>query len=117
MAHENFFSTGQEKTASDLGATETWVFPKVVHLRLRDHSLLKFAPGARQVPVRLIDAEKEYLRRNGASLVEAQPKQVSGEAESASGESQGAEGGQGQGESGEGSKEESTSTKKVSKNK
>ncbi len=116
MAHENFFSTGQEKTASDLGATETWVFPKVVHLRLRDHSLLKFAPGARQVPVSLIDAEKEYLRRNGASPVEAQHKKA-GETESASGESQGAEGGQGQGESGEGSKEESTSTKKVSKNK
>lgn len=117
MESGRFFSTGQEKTASDLGATETWVFPKVVHLRLRDHSLLKFAPGARQVPTSLIDAEKEYLRRNGASLVETQSKQASNEAESASGEPQGTEGSQGKEDAGEGSKKESTTATKVSKNK
>lgn len=101
----------------DTTKTEQWHFPGVVHLRLRDQSLLKFAPGVRNVPSDLGDAEREILKRHGATPVEAQAKQASSEAESASGEAQGAEGSQGKEDTAEGSKEESSSDKKVSKKK
>jgi hypothetical protein len=97
--------------------TEQWHFQSVVHLRLRDQSLLKFAPGVRNVPSDIGDAEREILKRHGATQVEAQPKQASNEAESASSEAQGTEGSQGQADSADGSKEESTSDKKVNKKK
>jgi hypothetical protein len=97
--------------------TEQWHFQSVVHLRLRDQSLLKFAPGVRNVPSDIGDAEREILKRHGATPVTEQPKQASNEAESASSEAQGAEGSQGKEDTGEGSKKESTTATKVSKNK
>lgn len=97
--------------------TEQWHFPTVVHLRLRDQSLLKFAPGVRSVPSEIGEAERNILKLHGATPVTAQPKQASNEAESASGEAQGAEGSQGKEDAAEGSKKESTTATKVSKNK
>jgi len=56
--------------------TSTYFFPRVVHLRLADGSLLKFAPGPREVPNNLHPAEMEILKRNGVKPIGQTSKQV-----------------------------------------
>lgn len=98
-----------------MAQTEKWFFPTVVHLRLRDQSLLKFAPGPRDVPISLHEAEKAILMRHGAKPIEL--KEATTGAQSASGEAQGAEGGTSVQESGESSGEDTSETKRVNKKK
>jgi len=100
-----------------MAQTETWFFPNVVHLRLRDHSLLKFAPGPREVPSDLPEAEREILKRNGAKPIAVSGKQASGEAELTASASVEVEGTQGQEETTEGLKSSPSSTQKVNKKK
>jgi hypothetical protein len=56
--------------------TSIFFFPKVVHLRRQDQSLLKFAPGPREVPNDLHPAELEILARSGAKPIGQVSKQV-----------------------------------------
>jgi hypothetical protein len=96
-----------------MAQTEKWFFPTVVHLRLRDQSLLKFAPGPRDVPADLQEAEKAILMRHGAKPIELKEAAVG--TQSASGEAQGAEGNTSTKDSSEGANKESVDTKKVIK--
>jgi hypothetical protein len=71
----------QEKPLSTLSASQsadtiTYFFPRPVHLRLQDGHLLKFAPGAREVPNSLHPEELAILARNGAKPIEKVSKQV-----------------------------------------
>jgi len=55
-------------------STENWFFPNLVHLRMRDQSLLKFAVGPQPVPSDLPEEEREILKRNGAKPIEVTSK-------------------------------------------
>jgi hypothetical protein len=73
--------TVPEKPLSTLSAsqnadTTTFFFPRVVHLRLQDGALLKFAPGPREVPNSLHPEELAILARSGAKPIEKVSKQV-----------------------------------------
>jgi hypothetical protein len=61
-------------------STENWFFPNVVHLRMRDQSLLKFDVGPQPVPSDLPEEERAILKRHGAKPIEAAPKQASSSA-------------------------------------
>jgi hypothetical protein len=61
--------------ASQSAETTKYFFPRVVHLRLQDGELLKFAPGVRNVPSSLHPSELEVLKRSGAKPVDASGKE------------------------------------------
>lgn len=63
-------------SASQSAETTTFFFPRVVHLRLQDGALLKFAPGPREVPNSLHPEELAILARSGAKPIEKTSKQV-----------------------------------------
>lgn len=77
------FVPGKDKKAEDVGDTVTMFFPHVVHLRLSDHSLLKFNAGPQEVPTNLLDAEKEILVRHGVKPIKAASKQAAVSVETA----------------------------------
>lgn len=62
-------------SASQNAETSKYFFPRVVHLRLQDGSLLKFAPGVRDVPNSLHPTELEILKRSGAKAVDSNVKE------------------------------------------
>ena len=51
-------------------------FPREIHLRLRDQSLLKFNAGPQEVPADLPDEEKAILTRQGVKPIGQVSKEV-----------------------------------------
>jgi hypothetical protein len=96
---------------------ETWFFPKVVHLRLRDQSLLKFNPGPQELPEDLPELEKEILMRYGVKPIASASKQTNVNEELTVGASTEVKAGLGQQEESEGQQEDLVSKTKVSKKK